>query len=135
MDAIAERRKGVDWGKLARIERDIETQRAQARGVYDRLRSESEYRRDLVTSLGRNLAQSYALTTAFGVDWAHPVEGLRRVPRQHLQALGVDPATLDQIEEIDATLQTLREAQAIADRELAPQVEMLENLKRWAHHG
>lgn len=135
MDVTTERRKGVDWAKLARIERGVETQRAQARGIYDRLVADGQYRRDLVTSLGRSVAQSDALSREFGIDWTHPVEGLRRVPRQHLQALGIDPLTLDQIEELDATLQTLREAQAAAERELAPQVEMIERLKRWADHG
>ena len=135
MDYVSERRKGVDWAKLGRIERDVETRRAAARGIYDRLVAEGQYRRDVVNSLGRSVAQSDALTREFGIDWARPVEGLRKVPRQHLQMLGVDPATLDQIDELDATVQTLREVQAAAERELAPQIEMLQRLKRWAEHG
>lgn len=130
------RRAGVDWQKLDRLRRDVDSRRARIRGLSDhrteRIARRSELR-VLLVGTGETL---WALTEELpNFDRLAPERALVDAPAALLAICGIHPDDVADCLAVGDEIASLTRDLDAALADLDPRVALLDRLQEFAHHG
>lgn len=132
----AERRAGINVGKLQRLQRDVETHRAKLRGVSTHRMEATDRRRDLRARLNGNLEARHRIEGAHPgvVDWVlAPEIGLSSLPEGDLRAVGIDPDDVADCLVTNEEIADLGRELATLNHDLDQRSALLARLEEYAH--
>lgn len=137
----AERRAGINWGKLSRLRRDVESRRAKVRGLQEHRAEMLARRREARAHLAADLNARYALASVAAAEalppiaWTtEPEAGLAAVPEALLRTVHIDPDMVDECLQLGDEIEAATRELAAAHVDLDQRSALLARLEGFAHH-
>lgn len=138
----ATKRPDVDWTKLSRLRRDVDSRRARLRGQQDHRAEMLARRRELRAALSTDLQARYALASVAAAEELPPIAwgsepeiGLAQVPEDLLRTVNLDPDLIDECLLLNDEIAAATRGIAAANVDLDQRAALLGRLEEYAHHA